>query len=418
MSDAAGGEIGHREVTSTVPIRAALSLWEGSPMSAPRRSPLALLAAVALCGSASAGFAQVSPGGVPQLAIEREPPTATKPVFAPPIVVPPAVPGAAAGVTAPPVPPPPILIPPGPGPVAVPVPVQSPVTVAPIVPPAPVSGAAAAPVAPAPQAAQASPPASGGSAGSDPAPTQPPVPPSSEPPTSVPAPAPAPQIPSQPTPPGPTPPSGPIAVESAPVVPAAPTAPAEAPKPAPAPDTPPLQSAPAPVSPPPPPSAPTETPAPAPKAKLIIEEVTVDVRPALFVTGTTTWEKAETLFDKVFQDLGEAVGKLGVTPTSGPIVEYVETDDDSIGYRVMVPIKAAPKGKLPKGVKVGETRGGKALLFRNEGPLEDLEEVYGRIDDELAKRNLDNAVIVEAYDEDALASPEDRSILHIWVLIK
>lgn len=383
-------------------------------MSAPRRSPLALLAAVALCGSAGAGLAQVSPGGVPQLAIEREPPTATKPVFAPPIVVPPAVSGGVAGVTAPPVPPQPIVVPPGPGPVAVPVPPQAPVTVAPIVPPAPVSGAAAAPVAPAPQAAQASPPASGGSAGNETAPTTPPAPPSSE----SPAPVPAPQIPPQPTPPGPTPPSGPIPVEPAPVAPAAPTAPnvPADPTPAPAPAAPPLQSAPAPVSPPAPPSVPAETPAP--KAKLTIEQVTVDVRPAIFVTGTTTWEKAETVFDKVFQDLGEAVGKLGVKPISGPVVEYVETDDDSIGYRAMVPLAAAPKGKLPKGVKVGETRGGKALLFRNEGPLEDLEEVYSRIDDELAKRNLDTAVIVEAYDEDALASPEDRSILHIWVLIK
>lgn len=395
MSDAAGGEIGHREVTSTVPIRAVISLWEGSQMSVPRRSPLALLAAAALVGSAGAGFAQVSPGGVPQLAIEREPPTATKPVFAPPIVVPPAVPGGAAGVTAPPVPPQPIHIPPGPGPIAVPVPPQVPVTVAPIVP-APAASSVPAPAV--------SPPASGGSAGNDPAPVTPPAPPSSEAPAPVPGPTPAPQVPPQPTPPGPTPPNGPSPVETAPVAPApaAPVAPAP---------TAPQGSAPA-------PAAPSEAVTPAPKAKLMIEEVTVEARPAIFVAGTTTGDKAEAVFDRLFQDLADAVTKLGAKPVSGPIIEYVDTDGDSMVFRVMVPLAEAPKGKPPKGIKVGSTRGGKALLFRNEGPIEDLEEVYGRIDDELTKRGLDEAAMVEVYDADALVSPEDRTILHIWVLLK
>lgn len=401
MSDAAGGEIGHREVTSTVPIRAARFLWEGSQMSVSRRSPLALLAAVAFVGSAGAGLAQTSPGGVPQLAIEREPPTATKPVFAPPILVPPAVPGGAAGVTAPPVPPQAIPIPPGPAPVAVPVPVQTPVTVVPNVP------APAASSAPAPQTAPVvSPPASGGSAGSDPAPVTPPAPPPSEAPAPVPGPAPAPQVPPQPTPSGPTPPSGPSPVETAPSS-SAPVAPAPV---APAPTAP--QGG-APV-----PAAPSEAVTPAPKAKLMIEEVTVEARPALFATGTTTGDKAEAVFDRLFQELADAVTKLGAKPVSGPIIEYVDTDGDSMVFRVMVPLAEAPKGKPPKGIKVGPTRGGKALLFRNEGPIEDLEEVYGRIDDELTKRGLDEAAMVEVYDADALTSPEDRTILHIWVLLK
>ncbi len=352
-------------------------------MSVSSRARHALLAAVALAVSTSSAPAQTVPGGVSPLAIEREPPLATKPVFAPPTLIPPAVPGAPVGVSGPPVPPQPIHIPPGPGPVAVPVPAQSPVTVQPVVPPPVSSSAAPATAAPATQAAPSA------TTAAPPVAPVPATPPTTDRPTSE-APAPA----------------------STPA-PASSETPSAVPSPQPVPATPPQQGA-APASQPPA----TEQPAPAAKAKLVIEDVRLETRPAIFVTGTTSWEKAETLFDKVFKDLGDAVGKTGVTPTSGPIVEYVETDDDTIGYRVMVPVAAVPKGKLPKGVKVGETRGGKALLFRNEGPLEDLEEVYARIDDELAKRGLDNAVIVEAYDEDALASPEDRSILNIWVLIR
>lgn len=356
-------------------------------MSASSRARHALLAAVAFAVSTSSATAQTVPGGVSPLAIEREPPVATKPVFAPPTLIPPAVPGAPVGVSGPPVPPQPIHVPPGPGPVAVPVPAPSPVTIQPVVPPTISSSTAPAIPAPASQPVSPSAPSTA--------------------PAAIPAPMPAPTAdrPASDTP-------VPTVAEPSSAAPATTPAPTPAPGPAPAIQVP-QGAAPAAEAP-----APGEQSAPAAKAKLVVEDVRLEVRPAIFVTGTTSWEKAETLFDKVFKDLGDAVTKTGVTPTSGPIVEYVETDDDSIGYRVMVPIAAAPKGKLPKGIKVGETRGGKALLFRNEGPLEDLEEVYARIDDELAKRSLDNAVIVEAYDEDALASPEDRSILNIWVLIR
>ncbi len=312
-------------------------------------------------------LAQTAPA---PLAIERDPPIATRPVFTPPVVVPPAMPGAPAGVTGTPVPPQPIPVPAGPGPVAVP-PAPAPTPIAPpIVPPPQASSHPAA--APVPVAA-----------------------PPSEAPAVVPAPAaPAPV-------PVPTAPTTELAPAPAPTVPpvAEPSVPQTiAPTPAPAPVAPPA--------------------APAPKPPAVVEDVLVPERPVIFVTGTTTWEASEQKLDKVFVSLGEAVKKLGATPVGGPLVEYIETDSDDVGFRAMVPLAAEPKGKLPKGVKVGRSPGGKALKFRHSGPIDDLEEVYARIDDELLARNVDGKIILEEYDADALASPEDRSVLDIYVFTR
>ncbi|NLH83175.1 MAG: GyrI-like domain-containing protein, partial [Phyllobacteriaceae bacterium] len=163
--------------------------------------------------------------------------------------------------------------------------------------------------------------------------------------------------------------------------------------------------------------APTTAPAPAPDP-FRVEEETVGPRPALFMTGVTTWEKAEEQLGGVFAKLGEAAAKLGVDKHGAPLVEYIESDSDDVGYRVLVPVEALPKGKPPKGVKTGQTPAGKALRFRHEGPIEDLEEIYARIDDEVTKRGVDVRSIVEQYDEDALASPEDRVVVDVWVFLK
>ncbi len=334
----------------------------------------------------------------PMLAIEREPPTATRPVFTPPVMVPPAMPGAAPTISGPPVPAQPIIVPPGPGPVAMP---EVPKPSAPLAP-LPVASPPAAqhPIVPAPQPAPVTPP---------PAPAEPaPV-----------TPAPAEPAPVVTTPPVPTPPP------AATVEPTAPTA-APAPAPAAAPPTPPAADA-APASPPPgavtPPATPpvvAAPPVPQPPVKLQLVPVEVEVtpRPVLYVTGRTTWEAAEEKLGGAFTLLSDAARKSGAKGVGAPLVEYIETDAEDVGYRAMLPVEALPKGKLPKTVKTGQSPGGKALKFRHNGPLDDLEEVYARIDDELAKRSIDTKSIVEEYDEDALASPEDRVVMDIYVFPK
>lgn len=356
--------------------------------------------------------AQVAP---PSLAIERDPPTATKPMFTPPVLVPSiAGPPVSSG---PAVPPQPIHIPAGPGSVVVPS--APPVKI--IQPPAPAVVQSSAPVkAPEPPPQQTKP--------DEPVPTAPTTP--AEPPAgpTPAAPATPATTPTEPVPGGPVPPPVPAPGDPAKSVPndGAPTAPASAANPTQPPVALPVPSTstppgPPPVSPAPPVSSPTtEAPQPSPPVatQLVPVEVEVEARSVIFVTGVTTWEKAEEKLGGVFVQLAQAAKKLGVQQAGPPLVEYIESDSDDVGFRAMVPIDAAPKGKPPKGVKIGKSTGGKALKFRHAGPLDDLEEVYGRIDDELAKRNVDTRAIVEEYDADALASPEDRVVMDIYVFPK
>lgn len=292
------------------------------------------------------------------LAIETQPPLATRPVTPAPVLVPqPSGPPLAAQAPAPVAP---IVIPPGPGPVAVPeVPKPSP----------------------------------------------------------LPAPAQAPVLQSQ-TPPSPPPAETPKPAEPAPApTPAAPPAdgakPAEATPPAGAPTPPP------PAAPQPAPQA-TQPPAPPAAPKPVAVEIVLAAKPVLFVTGVTTWEKAEDKLGSVFDKLSEAAKKLGLEPTEGPLVEYIESDSDDVGFKAMLPLAAPPKAdaKLPKGVKVGKSPAGRALEFRHDGPIDDLEEVYARIDDEMSRLGLEAKSILERYDVNALGSEEDRTVVDVWVLVK
>lgn len=290
------------------------------------------------------------------LAIETQPPLATRPIAPAPVLVPqPSGPPLAAQAPAPVAP---IVIPPGPGPVAVPeVPKPSPL-------PAP---------APAPILQSQTPPHA-------PAATEAPKP--ADAPPSAPAPTPAPVVP-----------------------------PADAAKPADVPA--------APATPQPAPQA-TQQPAPPAAPKPATVEIVLKAKPVLFVTGVTTWEKAEDKLGSVFEKLADAAKKLGLEPTEGPLVEYIESDSDDVGFKAMLPLAAAPKAdaRLPKGVKVGQSPAGRALEFRHDGPIDDLEEVYARIDDEMSRLGLEAKSILERYDVNALGSEEDRTVLDVWVLVK
>lgn len=295
-----------------------------------------------------------------------------------PLPLPGTLPGAAPGsapLPPPPPPPPPLEIPPGPPPVTMPA--------TPSVPRAlDAAPRPAAPVAPTPAieidttrpAAEAAP--------AKPAEIPPPAEVAPTPPAAAEAPKPAPET-AAPAPEAaaPTPP---------PAEAAAPKPPAEAAAP----------------------SEPAPTPPPAP------EEITLTARPVLFVTGRTTWDDAEAKMSSAFATLAKAIEKTGAKGAGAPLVQYIETDGDDVGYKAMLPVAEIPKGALPKGVKSGTSPAGRAWKFRHVGAPDDLEEVYGRIDDWLAQKKLDLKMVVEEYDEDAVASPEDRIVVDVWVFTR
>lgn len=257
-------------------------------------------------------------------------------------------------------------------------------------PPEAPAASAPAPAAPTPAPAPAEPAPAPAPAAAAPAPASP-APAATPAPTPAPAPAPA---AAAPTPAAPAP---------AVTAPAAPPAPAQAAPAAPA--TPPA-AAPAP--------APSQAAAPPP------EEVDLPERPVLSITGTGQWQEAEDKLGAAFESLAIAAKKAGVKPAGAPLVQYLESDDSGFSFVVMLPIDKAPaKGKpLPKGIKAEVSPSGPALRFSPSATADDLEEVYARIDDYLSAQGLTLSSMVEEYGEDAIASPEDRIVVDIYVFVE
>lgn len=215
------------------------------------------------------------------------------------------------------------------------------------------------------------------------------------------------------------------ATPEAPKAPAAaqPAAAAPAPAPAQAPAAAaPAQPAPAQAAPAAPAAPPAAAPAPAP-AKAAApppEEVDLPERPVLSYEGSGAWEEAEDKLGTAFEQLAIAAKKVGVKPDGAPMVQYVESDDTGFSFVVMLPIDKAPaKGKpLPKGIKSEVSLSGPALRFSPSAAGDDLEEVYARIDDHLSANGLTLMTMVEEYGEDAIASPEDRVVVDIYVFVE
>ncbi len=205
----------------------------------------------------------------------------------------------------------------------------------------------------------------------------------------------------------------------APTAPAPVAAPAPAATPAPATPAPAATPAPqvAPAAPAAPPAAQT-APAPAKPVATPPEQVTLPPRPVLSYTGTGRWEQVEDKLGSAFESLAIAAKKAGVTPTGAPLVQYLESDDAGFSFVVMLPVDKPTKGKLPKGIKAETSPAGPALRFSPSATADDLEEVYARIDDYLSSKGLGLATMVEEYGEDAIASPEDRVVVDIYVFVE
>lgn len=274
-------------------------------------------------------------------------------------------------------------------------------------PPEAPAASAPAPAAPAPAVtAPAVTPAPAPAPAAAPAPAEAPKPaepaPAAAAPAPTPAPTPAPAAPAAEAPKPAAPAPTTAAPAPAPAAPAAPAKPAEA---APAAPAQPQTAAPAPA-----PAKPVATPP---------EEVDLPARPVLSYEGTGQWEEAEDKLGAAFEALAIAAKKAGVKPAGAPLVQYVESDENGFSFVVMLPVDKAPaKGKLPKGIKSETSPAGPALRFSPNVAGDDLEEVYARIDDYLTSKGLTLSTMVEEYGEDAIASPEDRVVVDVYVFVE
>jgi effector-binding domain-containing protein len=200
--------------------------------------------------------------------------------------------------------------------------------------------------------------------------------------TTVPAPQP---VESAPLPP-------PFAAQPAPV-PAAPAGPVTAP-PAPLPSVaspaaaPPAAAAPAPVQTPPPPQpVPPATTAPVvdrnatlagkPGDTMGVDTLVLAPKPALTISGQTTWDKGIEILAGIFLRLEHDAGRLGLKVAGRPLTYFAETDDIGFRYEAILPVDRLPDNATQLGdVRAGSTPGGNALRFTHKSPYDDIDSTY------------------------------------------
>lgn len=130
------------------------------------------------------------------------------------------------------------------------------------------------------------------------------------------------------------------------------------------------------------------------------QTVTVDARPAAVIKGQGKWDDAaKTLFEALAK-LNDAVGKTGLAVNGRPFAVFTKTDDTGFSFEAMAPLSAAPEGapKLPEGVSIGASPGGKALKFQHRGAYDEIEATYEAIAAYLDEKGLDTKdLIIEEY---------------------
>lgn len=232
----------------------------------------------------------------------------------------------------------------------------------------------------------------------------------------------------------------PTAVESAPLAPppgATPVQaqPAPAPTPDPAPSPQPVQPPPAPqapvtpqpVQPPPAPQVPVEpqpvqppptlpapgqqgplpappatpqqqTGTPNPNATLAgkpgdpsdVDEIMLVAKPALVLSGQSSWDQGFQRLSESFKTLREEAAKAGLAIAGRPLTLFVETDDNGFRFEAMLPVARAPDAAVPlgNGVKAGATPSGSSLRFVHTAPYDDIDSTYETITAYLEAKNI------------------------------
>ncbi|NBJ10236.1 AraC family transcriptional regulator [Microvirga sp. SYSU G3D207] len=199
--------------------------------------------------------------------------------------------------------------------------------------------------------------------------------------------------------------------------PAAP-APAEAPAQPPAPAAP---STPAPAAPASP--APAQPPGratlfPNPSDPTGVEEGVLVSKPAVMLSGTSTWDEAYDSLKSAFARLDAEMKKAGVNPAGRPLAIFVDTDDDGFKYEAMVPIEAVPGGKteLTPEIKFGKTPEGKSFRFVHKDAYDEIDGTYETITAYLdIKEIVAKDAFIEEYVSDFTDSQDTNFEVNIYV---
>ncbi len=155
-------------------------------------------------------------------------------------------------------------------------------------------------------------------------------------------------------------------------------------------------------------------------AAVISQAVMVDARPAAVLRGQGKWQDAAKIIFQAQARLNEAISKTGLMVNGRPITVFTKTDDSGFNFEAMLPLTAAPEGKLNliDGVEIGASPSGKALKFQHHGAYEEIEATYEAIAAYLDEKGLDSKdLIIEEYVGEFREDDENIDV-DIYVFLK
>lgn len=108
-----------------------------------------------------------------------------------------------------------------------------------------------------------------------------------------------------------------------------------------------------------------------------VDTLVLAPKPALTITGQTTWDKGIETLGNVFQRLENDAGRLGLRVAGRPLTYFAETDDMGFRYEAILPVDRLPDNAAQLGeVRAGSTPSGNALRFTHKSPYDDIDSTY------------------------------------------
>lgn len=183
-------------------------------------------------------------------------------------------------------------------------------------------------------------------------------------------------------------------------------------------------STPAPATPAQPASPPTTgaTAAPqSPDLDSVGEPFEVKSRPAIVVSGSTKLDDSYKEISAALDKARAALKKAGLKEGGRPITAFVDSDDETFKFQVMIPLDAPAPASADLGpdAKLGETPAGRAIKFQHRGAYDDVDSTYEAITAYLDEKGFESKnVFVEEYLNDAKGADDSALEMSIYVFIK
>ncbi len=150
---------------------------------------------------------------------------------------------------------------------------------------------------------------------------------------------------------------------------------------------------------------------------LNVDPLALPAKPALVISGQTTWDKGFETLTETFRRLDGEAARLGLKVAGRPLTYFAETDDMGFRYDAMLPVDRAPEVGAPgAGIRAGQTPQGNALRFTHKGPYDDVDTTYEGITAYLdAKGVIVRDQFIEEYVNDARDSADPNFEINIYV---